>query len=56
MCEIIERNRREAAAKARTEEKIRSAKAFIKDGMATLEKIRASGRYTEQELAAIAAP
>ncbi len=68
MCEIIERNRREAAekaraealaegeAKGRAEEKIRSAKAFIKDGIATLEAIRTSGRYTEQELAAIAAP
>ena len=68
MCEIIERNRREAAAEAlaqgraegeakgRLEEKIQSARDFIKDGIVTLEKIKASGRYTEQEIAAIAAP
>ena len=72
MCEIIERNRREAAAEAlargraegraegeakgRLEEKIQSARNFIKDGIVTLEKIKASGRYTDQEIAAIAAP
>ena len=72
MCEIIERNRREAAAEAaakalaqgraegeakgRVEEKIQSARNFIKDGIVTLEKIKASGRYTDQEIAAIAAP
>ena len=52
MCEIIERNRKEAAS----EEKIKSARDFIKDGLITLANIKASGRYTEQEIAAIAAP
>ena len=60
MCEIIERNRQEALAQGRAEgrleEKIKSARDFIKDGIVTLEKIKASGRYTEQEIAAIAAP
>ena len=60
MCEIIERNRREAAAeaaaKAKAEEKIQSARNFIKDGLITLANIKASGRYTEQEIEAIAAP
>ena len=52
MCEIIERNRREAMA----ESKIETVKAQIKAGLLSLAAIKASGLYTEQEIAAIAAP
>ena len=52
MCEIIERNRQEAMA----ESKIETVKAQIKAGLLSLAAIKASGLYTEQEIAAIAAP
>ena len=60
MCEIIERNRREAAAeaaaKAKIEGKIENVRNMIKAGLTNLAAVKASGLYTKQELAAIAAP
>ena len=37
-------------------EKIASARNFIKDGILTIENIKATGRYTPQEIEAIMAP
>lgn len=59
MCEIIERNRREAAEEAAKEatfkQKIKSAKDLIKSGIVTFESIKSTGLYTAEELAAIQA-
>ena len=52
--------RAEGRAEGREEgaknEKIASARNFIKDGILTIENIKATGRYTPQEIEAIMAP
>ena len=53
MCEIIERNRREAAAEGRIEGRIENVRTMIKAGLTNLAAVKASGLYTQQELAAI---
>ena len=46
----------EHEVKARSEGKIEALKNAIKDGLTTFAAIKASGRYTDKELAAISAP
>ena len=63
MCDIIEKNRKEAAEeaakeaaiKAKAEERINSVRTLIKAGLTNLIDVKKSGLYTPQELAAIEA-
>ena len=50
------KGRAEGRAEGAKNEKIASARNFIKDGILTIENIMATGRYTPQEIEAIMAP
>ena len=47
---------REGKAEGKAEGKIEAIRNAIKDGLTTLADVKKSGRYTEEEIAAIAAP
>ena len=54
--EGLTKGRAEGRAEGAKNEKIASARNFIKDGILTIENIKATGRYTPQEIEAIMAP
>lgn len=54
--EGLTKGRAEGREEGAKNEKIASARNFIKDGILTIENIKATGRYTPQEIEAIMAP